>query len=251
MKHSKAYPINLMCRLLNVSRSGYYEFCHRKESLRSITNKELSSKIQEIFVKSNSTYGSLRVQKTLLQRGKRLSRAKVARLMKSLSLRSVWKKKYKPQTTVVDAKAKYSPNLVDRDFRANAVGSKVGSDITYIRTSEGWLYLAVIIDFFSRKILGYAFSNSLESTIVCEAFVKAVGKYGHLENSVYHSDRGRQYTSETYRKLLESMNITQSMSRKGNCWDNAVAESFFSSLKKERIKRRIYASRQASQVKCV
>ena len=128
--------------------------------------------------------------------------------MKNLQLRSVWKKRYKPQTTVVDVKAKYSPNLVDRDFKASSIGEKLGCDITYIRTMEGWLYVAVVLDFYSRKVLGYAFSDSLNSSIVCDAFVRAVGNYGLPESAVYHLDRECQHTSSTYRKLLASMNIT-------------------------------------------
>jgi putative transposase len=244
MKHRQEYPLTLMTKVLKVSKSGYYEFLCRKESSRSIENKQLSEEIYVAFTESNSTYGSLRVQKAI---GQKCSRAKVARLMKAQGLASVWRKKYKPQTTVVDATAKFKKNVVNQDFAASYVGQKVGCDITYIPTKEGFLYLAVVLDFFSRKILGFAFSDSLESSIVSKAFLQAVGHYGIPKDSVYHSDRGCQYTAQQYMKLLESMGITQSMSRKGNCYDNAMTESFFATLKVELVDRYTYYSRSIAE----
>jgi putative transposase len=234
-----------MCRVLGVSRSGYYDFYKRIESEGAKARAELSDKVVKIFENSNSTYGSLRIRKAL---DYGYSRSKIARIMSEKGLVSVWKKsRYKPQTTVVEAGARFAANVVNQDFNATYVGEKVGCDITYIPTDEGFLYLAVVLDFFSRKILGYAFSDSLESSIVIEAFLKAYKSHGKLDSMTYHSDRGCQYTSHRYVNLLSSLGITQSMSRSGNCYDNAITESFFSTLKVELVNRYKYQSHKLAE----
>jgi putative transposase len=177
-----------MCRVLGVSHSGYYDFYKRIESEGAKARAELSDKVVKIFADSKSTYGSLRIREAL---NYVYSRSKIARIMREKGLVSVWRKsRYKPQTTVVEAGARFAANVVNQDFNATYVGEKVGCDITYIPTDEGFLYLAVVLDFFSRKILGYAFSDSLESSIVIEAFLKAYKSHGKLDSMTYHSDRG-------------------------------------------------------------
>jgi putative transposase len=141
-----------------------------------------------------------------------------------------------------------SENIIDQDFTATEFGQKVGCDITYIPTQEGWLYLAVVVDFFSRKILGYAFSDSLETGLICEALIKAVGKHKLPKELIHHSDRGSQYASERYRALLKGLDLTQSMSRAGNCYDNAMVESFCHTLKVEKVHRINYSTRNLAKI---
>jgi transposase InsO family protein len=163
--------------------------------------------------------------------------------MRGKGLRSVHRDKFRVITTDSNHSEPVAENLVAQDFSASRVGEKVGCDITYIPTDEGWLYLAVVLDFYSRKVLGYAFSDSLESGLVCQALVKAVGNHRLPADLIHHSDRGVQYASSRYRALLKSLGMSQSMSRKGNCYDNAMTESFIHTLKVERVHRRRYRTR--------
>lgn len=244
MKHREEFSIVKMCKLLRVSRAGYYEWLTRIDSPRTIENGKLSIQIREIFERSDSTYGSPRIACRLTKDGHQCSKNRAARLMRKAGLRAIHGGKYKVQTTDSNHSEPVAENLLGQDFSASEVGEKVGCDITYIETGEGWLYLAVVLDFFSRKVLGYAFSESLESGIVCEALIKAVGNHRLPAELIHHSDRGVQYASARYRALLKSLGMIQSMSRTGNCYDNATTESFFHTLKVERVHRRKYATKK-------
>lgn len=248
MKHEADYPVSLMCRVLQLSRAGYYEWQGRKESKRNSENKKLVAEMKTIFEKSDSTYGSPRVAEHLRRKGHECSKNRVARLMKKEGLRAIQRSKFRVITTNSRHTEPVAENVLAQDFSAEKFGQKVGCDITYVQTSEGWLYLAVVLDFFSRKVLGYAFSESLDSGFVCEALVKAVGRHQLPEQLLHHSDRGVQYASFRYRRLLKSLNALQSMSRAGNCYDNAMTESFFHTLKVERVNRCKYATRKIAAI---
>ena len=248
MKHRQEYPIKALCRLLRVSRSGFYEWKHREESPLAAANRKLSTQIQEIFEESDSTYGSPRITAELKAQGHQCSETRVARLMQKAQLCSVYRRKFKVCTTQSNHDEPIAENIISQDFSAAEVGEKVGCDITYIETDEGWLYLAVVLDFCSRKILGYAFSDSLESGLVCEALIKAVGNHRLPAELIHHSDRGVQYASSRYRALLQSLRMRQSMSRSGNCYDNAITESFFATLKVERVHQRRYRTRTIATI---
>lgn len=243
MKHREEFPVSVMCRVLGVSRAGYYDWVSREESPRAAETRELTGKIREVFDRSDSTYGSPRIARQLEKEGCKCSKTRVARLMKKEGLRSVHRDKFRVITTDSKHTEPVAENLLAQDFGATEVGEKVGCDITYIETDEGWLYLAVVLDFFSRRVLGYAFSDSLESGLCCEALIKAVGNHRLPSELLHHSDRGVQYASARYRALIKSLGMIQSMSRTGNCYDNAMTESFFHTLKVERVHRRRYRTR--------
>lgn len=244
MKHSQEFSVLTMCRVLCVSRSGYYDWLNREEAPRTIENRALTAEIHNLFEDSDSTYGSPRIARGLEKNGRCCSKNRAARLMRKAGLRSVHSPKFKVITTDSNHSEPVADNLLKQNFSAASVGEKVGCDITCIRTAEGWLYLAVVLDFFSRKILGYAFSDSPNTSMVCEALIKAVGNHRLPSELLHHSDRGVQYACKRYRKLLQSLEIVQSMSRTGNCYDNAMTESFFHTLKVERVNRRKYASKK-------
>lgn len=248
MKHQDEFSVTLMCRLLKLSRAGFYEWRSRKPSAQAVANQKLLIEIKDIFDVSDGTYGSPRVVSELKANGTLCSKSRVARLMNKAGLKAVAGRKFKPQTTDSNHSEPISQNVINQDFSANEIGQKVGCDITYIPTNQGWLYLAVVVDFYSRKILGYAFSNRLESSLICQALIKAIGRNKLPRELLHHSDRGSQYASFRYRTLLKSLDITQSMSRAGNCYDNALVESFFHTLKVERVHRRKYLTRDSAKI---
>lgn len=237
-----------MCKVLKVSRSGLYDWIGRKPSIRTLENMHLDKEIKEVFEVSDQTYGSPRIAAELNDKGIKCSKSRVARRMQKAKIFAVAGRKFKPQTTDSKHSEPIFENIINQDFSASEVGQKVGCDITYIPTAQGWLYLAVVIDFCSRKILGLSFSESLESDIVCQALIKAVGKNKLPKQLVHHSDRGAQYASFRYRTLLKSLGFTQSMSRAGNCYDNALVESFFHTLKVERVNRRKYLTKNSARI---
>ena len=248
MKNREEFPVNFMCQVLKISRSGFYEWSTRKPSARQIANQKLLAEVKTVYEASDETYGSPRITSELKSKGVPCSKSRVARVMHKAQLYAVAGRKFKPQTTDSKHSEPISENVINQDFSATEVGQKVGCDITYIPTSQGWLYMAVVVDFYSRKILGYAFSNRLEAGLVCEALIKAVGNNKLPLQLLHHSDRGSQYASFRYRLLLKSLGITQSMSRAGNCYDNALVESFFHTLKVERVHRRKYLTRESAKI---
>lgn len=232
-----------MCKVFKVSRSGYYAWLTRKLSKRSINNRVLYQKIEAIYHSGKGRYGSPKVTKVLIADGIRVSRQRVARIMKLKGLRSVIVGKFKVCTTDSNHNKDVSPNILNREFTAGAPSEKWVSDITYIRTNSGWLYLTIIMDLFDRKIIGWSMSKGMTAaeTIVA-AWKMAIKNRSVKEDMIFHSDRGVQYASNEFRVLLKTGKIRQSMSRKGNCWDNAVSENFFKILKSETGFNTIYNS---------
>lgn len=235
------YNIRMMCRLLGVARSGYYDWLKKPESDRAIEDKRLLRLIRASFAASQGVYGAPRVFLDLREAGETCSKHRVARLMRENNIRA--QPGYRTRRYVAGKPAELIPDLVKRNFEVSKPNRVWVSDITYIRTWEGWLYLAIVMDLFSRKIVGWATRQTIHRDLVLDAVLKAV-KERHPQETIIHSDQGSQYGSDDWRRFCLSNNLKPSMSRRGNCWDNAVAESFFGSLKKERIKKRIYRNRE-------
>ncbi len=223
-----------MCRVLSVSRSGYYSWRSRPESRRAIQNRRLDVHIKAIYMKHKGRSGSPKITEELRDKGFSVSKNRVARRMKKAGLRSIVRRKFRATT---DSKHSYpvAPNLLNRNFSASAPNTVWVSDITYIATECGWLYLTMFLDLFSRKVVGWALSSSLASQMVQTALRRAIRNRRPGPGLIVHSDRGVQYACNDFRNLLNKHGFVQSMSRKGNCWDNAVAESFFSVIKSELI----------------
>ena len=228
-----SYPITMLCRLVDVSRAGYYAWCHRRPSQRAEANATLTAEIGAIHQRSRQTYGVPRMHAALRARGYRIGRTRVARLMRAAGLRGCGHRR-RVRTTVSDPTATPAPNLVQRQFIAEQPNRLWITDLTYLRTAEGWLYLAAMLDVHSRRVVGWAMADHLRTELALEALTMALRdrrpRSGEL---VHHSDRGSQYTSGAYQAVLAAHGIRCSMSRKGNCLDNAMAESFFATLKRE------------------
>jgi transposase InsO family protein len=244
-----AFDIKLMCDILDVNRSCYYRwFREESPSKRTLENKKLSERIKMIFIQHKCRYGSRRIRETLSTMGYAVSRRRVIKLMKSLQLCCKTKRKFK-QTTDSNHQLPIAPNLLQRDFSPAQPNQVYAGDITYIPTQEGWLYLAVVIDLFSRRIIGWAMDQRMEATLVNNAMTMALLKRKPVAGLIWHTDRGSQYASNSHRQLLEANGIRQSMSRKGNCWDNAVAESFFHTLKVELTHHEQFLTREEARLK--
>jgi len=232
-----------MCECFAISRSSYYDWLSRKPSNRSLENEELTIKISEIYTISKCRYGSPKITRVLRDKGIKVSRPRVARIMKSRGWKSIIRKRYRVSTT--DSNHGYSPsqNLLNRSFHVSYPGKVWISDITYIRVKNKWLYLTIVMDLYDRKIIGWSLSSTMttEDTIN-KAWKMALTNRSPEKGMIFHSDRGIQYASNSFRKLLHKHKITQSMSRKGNCWDNAVAESFFKILKSECVNHQTFSS---------
>jgi transposase InsO family protein len=226
------YPIRLLCRCLEVSRSGYYAWRTRRVSARVKQDARLKVEISASHSASRRTYGSPRILRDLREDGHRVSRKRVARLMRDLGLEGRRKRRFRA-TTDSQHRFPVAPNLLMRDFDVEAPNTAWVTDITYLATLEGWLYLVVILDLFSRRVVGYAMSERIDRELVLEALREALMHRPGARDLIHHSDRGSQYASHDYREALDQAGITCSMSRRGNCWDNAVAESFFGTLKME------------------
>ena len=240
------WKVEEMAGVLGVSRSGYYHFCHRKISNRQQENKQLQKMIKTIFSKNRHTYGSPRIHAELKAQGINISRPRVARLMKQLGLAAKMQSLFKV-TTRVNKKQPVAPNLLQQNFTAVTPNSKWVADISYIRTLEGWLYIAVILDLYSRKVVGLSIGESLHTILVMQALEQALQRRNPLDSLQHHSDKGCQYTSAAFQKLLTDNGIICSMSSTGCCFDNAVAESFFHSLKTECVYFERYESREQAK----
>lgn len=245
-ENRKIYPLKLMCRVLRVNRSGYYKWLRRKYSSKLIEDRMLLEIIRFHYNKSHRRYGSPRITAAIRRSGLLVNRKKVARLMRIHNIRAKTKKRFK-STTKQNSKAQASENLLKGIFQAEAENKIWTSDITYLWTSEGWLYLAVIMDIYSRKIVGYSLSSSLTTELIKRALTMAVTHRNPSEGLIFHSDRGCQYTSESFRKLLKSYRMIQSMSSSGNCYDNAITESFFHTLKTELVNFEKYETREQAK----
>jgi len=231
--HAVEFPISLQCRVLGVTSGGYYAWKKRPNSRRLVEDDRFSPMIRSIFEQHHGNYGVPRITAELRALGHRINFKRVERLMKEMHLRGKQKCKFRPRTTVTDGEAEFSPNVLEQDFTAEKPNQKWVGDITYLETTTGFEYLATVIDLYSRRIVGYAFSSTLETSIVLQALDMAVRQRQPPPGLIFHSDRGCQYTSQLFRDRLRLTQITQSMSKTGCCYDNAVAESFFHSLKVE------------------
>ena len=231
--HERVYSVQRMCRVLEVQRSGYYAWKRRPISPRAQANAELLVKVRQAFSHSRCTYGSLRFRHYWLSHGYHFSRHRIARLMKSAHLIPVRMIKWHPRTTKQRIGAHTAPNLLNQDFQASHPNEKWVGDITYIDTAEGWLYLAVILDLFARRVVGWAMGIGVDTDLVERAWQMAVANRYPPAQLLHHSDRGSQYTSEVYLTLLAKAECVISMSRRGNVYDNAAMESFFATLKGE------------------
>lgn len=237
------YPVTLLCRVMQVARSGYYAWRKRPLSPRKVADMVLLQHIQDIFEEGRQTYGSERIQAILAEQGLRCGRERVARLMREADLRPKTGRRFKPVTTDSNHNRPVAPNRLNQDFTAAGPDQKWVTDITYVPTAEGWLYLAVVLDLYSRRIVGWAMSPSLHRQLVIDAVQMALGARNPAPGLLHHSDRGSQYASAEYQAILTEADMISSMSRKGHCYDNAPVESFFGTLKTELIFHRQYASR--------
>ncbi len=241
------FPLTMMCRTLEVSRSGFYAWKKRNPSARQQENELLSKRIKQVHKESRGTYGSPRVHEELKAQGFEVGRNRVARLMHEQGITGKPPKRF---TRTTDSKHGFpvADNVLDRNFKVDNPDQVWATDISYVWTWEGWLYLAVVIDLYSRRVVGWSMANHLRTELVLNALKMALGHRLPASGMVHHSDRGSQYASHEYRNALKKRDIICSMSRKGNCYDNAVVESFFSTLKTELIYRRPWQSRKAAKM---
>ena len=236
-----------MCKVLKVNRASYYHWLSSGSVIRKVDIK-LNELVEFIFNQGRNAYGTRRIKdKLLLYYGLFVSRKRISNIMKNLNLKVKMKRRYK-NTTDSNHNLPIAPNILDRDFYASNKDEKYVGDITYISTGEGWLYLATVIDLYSRKVVGWSMDDTMKVSLVNNALNMALRHRTPKKGLIWHTDRGSQYASYSHKDLLEKYNITQSMSRKGNCWDNTVAESFFKSLKNELVYQTVfYTKKQAKQ----
>ncbi len=246
--HRGTWPIAIQCRVLAVSRSGYYEWRRRPVSERAKRRESLTAQIREFHVGHHASYGSPRVFRELRARGDRVNEKTVAKVMRDAGIQAKSQRKFRVTTTDSNHAQPVAENVLNREFTAEKRNQKWVADITYIATLEGWLYLAAVIDLFTRKVVGWSMSERIDSRLVVDALEMAVSRELPDAGLVAHSDRGVQYASEHYQVMLTQHDIKCSMSRKANCWDNAPAESFFATLKKELVHHETYATREAARV---
>lgn len=226
------FPVTALCRVLEVSPSGFYAWCKRKPGQRSLENEQLGERIQQIHVQSRRTYGSPRIHAELKADGQVVGHNRVARLMKQKGIQARVKRRH-VRTTDSNHKLPVADNLLARQFNPSEPDRVWATDITYIWTVVGWLYLAVVLDLHSRMVVGWSMGEHIDRHLVLRALDMATARRSPPAGLIHHSDRGSQYASDDYQKALQDRGLVCSMSRKGNCWDNAVAESFFATLKKE------------------
>ena len=241
-RNSSVYPVRSMCRILGVSSAGYYAWIDREPSAADQRRDELAEEIRAAHADVKRRYGSPRMHAELNARGRACSVNTVAKVMKGLGIRAISHRKFRVRTTDSNHDFPVAANVVDRDFTASKPNEVWLSDITYVPTQEGWLYLAAVEDLYSRRVVGWSMDVTMESRLVVDALAMAVEQRFPAEGLVAHSDRGGQYASEHYQRLLAKQGITCSMSRKGNCYDNAPMESFFATLKKELVHHETYAT---------
>lgn len=244
-------PVRLSCKVLDVSRSGFYAWSDRPESQREKENVILLNDIRKIHNESRKTYGLPRIHQELKYLGKRCGRARVSNLMKKAGISGLMKRRFRVRTT----DSNHQNPIAKRVFQTEEKGTHPtqpnqvwASDISYVPTQEGFLYLATYLDLCTKKIVGFSMADPMRKELILEALDMALGRQNLIQGElVSHSDRGSQYASEEYRKKLDTLQITASMSRKGNCWDNAFAESFFATIKKELIYRTEYKTKEEAK----
>ena len=238
--HRREFDTAVMCRLLDVSRSGFYEWLRKPLSDRALEDQRLLSLIRAAYTASHGVYGAPRIFLDLREAGETCSKHRVARIMRANNIKALHG--YRAPRYARGHTSLLTPNTLHRGFTVQRPNTAWVTDITYVRTWEGWLYLAVVIDLYSRRIVGWSTKPTMARELVLDAILMAVRRR-KPKHALIHSDQGSQFGSDAWRRFCHAHHLEPSMSRRGNCWDNAVAESFFSSLKKERIKKRIYKSR--------
>ena len=238
-----------MCKIFNLTRSSYYHWLNNGCVIERV-DKPFNNLLKKIFEEARSTYGTRRLKVILSKRyGLIISRRKIQKSLSQMNLKVKMKRRYKIITTTSNHKLPIAPNHVNRDFYSSSTDKVYVGDITYIPTKEGWLYLAVVIDIYSRKVVGWSMRYSLHTSLVNDALLMAIKRRNPNKGLIYHTDRGSQYASYEHKNLLEKYGIIQSMSKKGDCWDNAVAESFFHSLKTELIHHENFLTRKQANEK--
>ena len=240
------YPVRLLCRVLGVSRSGYYAWCRRPESRRTQANRRLVVAIRVAHTASRGTYGSPRIYAELRAQGERCGRHRVARLMRQHGIRAKQARRFRVTTDSAHGRP-VAPNLLARHFRAPGINQRWVTDLTYVATHEGWLYVAVVLDLYSRRVVGWAMQPRMSQELVLAALRMAVTQRRPPRGLLHHSDQGGQYAGPAYQAFLARHGIRPSMSRRGDCWDNAVVESFFKTLKTELVYHRSYRTRAEAQ----
>ena len=245
-KHRSVWPVAWQCEALGVSRSGFHAWLNRPRSARALTDEAILPKVRSSFVASARTYGARRVWRDVLTDGVSCGLHKIERLMRAEALRARPRRRGLPKD---EGERLVSPasNVLDRQFTAERPNQKWIADFTYIWTAEGWLYVAAVIDLFSRRVVGWSMKAEMNAQLVADALVMAIWRRGKPDALLHHSDQGSQYTSQQFQTLMSDNGVTCSMSRSGNVWDNAAMESFFSSLKTERVRRQVYRSRDAAR----
>ena len=246
-KHRGIWPVGWLCEALGVSRGGFYAWLTRPRSQRSRSDEELGAKVRASFVASDRTYGARRVWKDMLAEGLSCGLHRIERLMRLQALKARPRRRRLPLDLGERQATAVAANVLDRTFEASAPNRKWIADFTYVWTAEGWLYVAAVIDLFSRRVVGWSMRTAMTAQLVTDALVMAIWRRGKPDALLHHSDRGSQYTSEQFQKLMADHGMVCSMSRSGNVWDNAAMESFFSSLKTERVGRKTYRTRDEAR----
>ena len=244
-KHRHVWPVSWLCAALGVSRSGFHAWLNRPVSARAAYDKKLGSAMRKSFKDSDRTYGARRIWRDVLEEGFACGLHRIERLMRVNGLKARPRRRGLPRDD--GERSVIADNVLDRDFQADRPNQKWLADFTYIWTAEGWLYVAAVLDLFSRRIVGWSMKAERDASLVMDALMMAVWRRGKADALVHHSDQGSQYTSEQFQRLLADHGITCSMSRSGNVWDNSAMESFFSSLKTERTARKTYRTRDAAR----
>lgn len=245
-KHRHIWPVSWLCDALDVSRSGFHAWLSRAPSRRSREDEEIGAKVRASFIASARTYGARRVWRDVMADGIDCGLHRIERLMRAQALRARPRRRGLPKDEG-QRLAVTASNVLDRVFHADRPNQKWIADFTYVWTAEGWLYVAAVIDLFSRRVVGWSMKPEMTAQLVTDALIMAIWRRGKPDALLHHSDQGSQYTSEQFQKLMADNGVQCSMSRSGNVWDNAAMESFFSSLKTERIGRKVYRTRDAAR----
>jgi putative transposase len=247
-KHRGIWPAEWLCGALGVSRGGFYAWMTRPRSRRGRSDEDIGAKVRASFLASDRTYGARRVWHDLLAEGVRCGLHRIERLMRQQALKARPRRRRLPPDLGERQATAVAANVLDRSFEAAAPNRKWIADFTYVWTAEGWLYVAAVVDLFSRRVVGWSMNAAMTAQLVTDALVMAIWRRGKPDALLHHSDRGSQYTSEQFQRLMADHGVVCSMSRSGNVWDNAAMESFFSSLKTERTARRMYRTRDDAKV---
>jgi putative transposase len=246
-QHARTYPVRLMCRVLQVSPSGYYAWRSRPESPRAIANRRLLQEVQRLHGQHHARYGSPRMHAALRAEGHQVSRGRVERLMRRHGIRALARRRFRPTTTDSRHQLPIAPNLLQQTFTASVPNRVWLADITYIPTGEGWLYLAAVLDLATRKVVGWSMRDHMRTELTLGALMMATQRQRPGPGLIHHSDRGSQYAAEAYSRQLSLISAKPSMSRTGCCYDNAPMESFFHSLKVELVHQRSWATREEAR----